>query len=56
MDLAENPGYIEDLREEILAVLKDNGKLDKTALYNLKKMDSIIRESMRLHSGGFSKS
>lgn len=53
IDLVQNPSYITDLRAEILAVLKENGKLDKTALFNLKKMDSVIRESMRLHSGGF---
>lgn len=56
MDLLENPEYIQDLREEIITVLKENGKLDKTALFNLKKMDSVMRESMRIHSGGFSES
>ena len=51
-DLAAIPGYIEDLREEILQVIKEDGpwtKWDKNAFYKLKKLDSFMRESQRFN-------
>ncbi|KAF2501141.1 putative cytochrome P450 [Lophium mytilinum] len=46
-DLAQFPEYIQPLREEVIAVLgKDGWK--KTSLYNMKLLDSAMKESQRL--------
>lgn len=47
IDLARNQHLIEPLREELVRVLGAEG-LKKTALYNLKLMDSVIKETQRL--------
>ncbi|KAK2728893.1 Dihydromonacolin L monooxygenase LovA 3 [Colletotrichum kahawae] len=47
IDLARNPELIKPLREEAVRVLGAEG-LKKTALYNLKLMDSVIKESQRM--------
>lgn len=49
MDLLQNPEYAQDLRDECVAVMKETGVMDKSALFKMKKMDSFLRESMRLH-------
>ena len=46
-DLAQNPEIIEPLRKEIIDVLTEGG-WKKTSLYNLKLMDSVIKETQRL--------
>lgn len=46
-DLVERPKYIKLLREEIEAHW-DGGELTKATLYNLKLMDSFMKESQRL--------
>ncbi|KAJ5605308.1 hypothetical protein N7510_010462 [Penicillium lagena] len=46
-DLALNPEYIEPLREEVLQVLKTQG-WKKTSLYNMKFLDSVLKETQRL--------
>ncbi|KAI3393338.1 hypothetical protein diail_4419 [Diaporthe ilicicola] len=46
-DLMAHPEYIQDLRDECVAVLKETGKMDKSALFKMRKMDSVLRESMR---------
>ncbi|KAL9568555.1 hypothetical protein ACKAV7_007357 [Fusarium commune] len=46
-NIAQHPGLFQPLREEITNVLTTEG-LKKTALYNLKLMDSVIKESQRL--------
>lgn len=50
-DFASRPDCIEPLREEIKQVLQDfNGILNNSALQRLKKkMDSFMKESLRLH-------
>jgi cytochrome P450 len=48
-DLVENPEYIALLREEIQAVWAKAGKWEKKTLFELKLMDSVLKESMRLH-------
>lgn len=48
-DLAAYPEYIEPLREEIKAVLAEDGSLKKTSLLKLKLMDSVIKESQRIN-------
>lgn len=47
LDLAKNPEIIQPLREEIVSVLGAEG-WKKTALYNLKLLDSCIKESQRM--------
>ncbi|KAF6843909.1 trichothecene c-8 hydroxylase [Colletotrichum musicola] len=47
IDLVRNQHLIEPLREECIRVLSAEG-LKKTALYNLKLMDSVIKETQRL--------
>jgi cytochrome P450 len=46
-DLAQNPEYIQPLREEVIEVLGKQG-WKKTSLYNLKLLDSVLKESQRL--------
>lgn len=54
LDLATHPEILESLRAEIREVLgKDGWK--KTALYNLRLMDSCIRETQRLKPIGMGK-
>lgn len=49
-DLLSHPEYVEPLREEVIAVLKETGgKFDKAALHRLVLMDSFMKESMRCH-------
>lgn len=45
--IASRPELFQVLRNEIVEVLGRDG-LKKTALYNLKIMDSVIKESQRL--------
>ncbi|KAH6720215.1 cytochrome P450 [Leptodontidium sp. MPI-SDFR-AT-0119] len=48
-DLLENPEYIPLLREEIKRVIEEDGKWEKSTLFKMKLMDSVLKESMRLH-------
>ncbi|KAF9630322.1 P450 monooxygenase [Lasiodiplodia theobromae] len=48
-DLVAHPEYIDDLREEITRVLKEDGGWKKTSLYKMMLMDSCMKESQRLH-------
>jgi cytochrome P450 len=52
-DLAGHPEYVEPLREEIEALLKEHG-WQKLTLMKMKKLDSFIKECLRLRmvSGG----
>ncbi|KAI8211232.1 Cytochrome P450 monooxygenase [Colletotrichum sp. SAR 10_76] len=47
IDIAMNPEILAPLREEVITVLGSQG-LKKTALYNMKLMDSVIKESQRM--------
>ncbi|KAI8239423.1 Cytochrome P450 monooxygenase eqxH [Colletotrichum sp. SAR 10_99] len=47
MDLAQHPELFQPLREELVRVLGTEG-LKKSALNNLKLMDSVLKESQRL--------
>ena len=47
-DIAVRPGLQDELREELEEVLVD-GKLPSTSLKELRKMDSVMRESFRLN-------
>ncbi|KAH6655942.1 cytochrome P450 [Truncatella angustata] len=46
-DLAQHPEYIEPLRQEAIKVLGEQG-WRKQSLYNLKLMDSVLKEVQRL--------
>ena len=52
--LIEHPEYIERLRGEIRVTLGEGG-WKKSSLYNLKLMDSVLKESQRLHMPDFGK-
>lgn len=45
--IAKNTEYFDELRREIIAVLSSEG-WKKTGLYNLKLLDSVIKEAQRL--------
>ncbi|GAP90671.1 putative trichothecene C-8 hydroxylase [Rosellinia necatrix] len=47
LDIAGNPDIIGPMREEIIRVVSEHG-WRKTSLYNLKLMDSVLKESQRL--------
>ncbi|KAJ3578021.1 hypothetical protein NPX13_g2546 [Xylaria arbuscula] len=46
-NLVQRPDLINDLRKEMISVLRAEG-LTKTALYNLKLTDSVLKETQRL--------
>jgi cytochrome P450 len=48
LDLASHPEYIQPLREEMEATIReDGGVMQKTTLRKMRKVDSFIRESFR---------
>lgn len=50
-DLADNPEYIPILREEVEQADRDeDGHLTKDAMFEMKRFDSFIKESQRLHA------
>nr|WNS47943.1 FunM [Talaromyces coalescens] len=51
LDLAEHPEYIEPLRAEIEAVLKEDG-WEKLSLYKMRLLDSVCKETQRLRPIG----
>ncbi|EED18614.1 cytochrome P450 monooxygenase, putative [Talaromyces stipitatus ATCC 10500] len=50
-DICEHPELIQPLREEIIAVMGTD-EFKRTSLYNLKLMDSVMKESQRLKPAG----
>ncbi|KAI1738428.1 cytochrome P450 [Xylaria scruposa] len=46
-NLVQRPKLIEDMRKEIIEVLQNEG-MTKAALFNLKLMDSVLKETQRL--------
>lgn len=53
-DLCMHPELIQPLREEAITVLGTGG-WKRTSLYNLKLMDSVIKESQRIKPAGMGK-
>lgn len=52
-DICSQPGLIATLREEIEAVLaKHEGRFSTKALYEMKLLDSVMKESQRMHMLG----
>ncbi|KAF4943605.1 hypothetical protein FGADI_13296 [Fusarium gaditjirri] len=48
LNLCQRPELLQELREEIISVLTAEGGLTKAAMYNLKLMDSVVKESQRM--------
>jgi cytochrome P450 len=57
-DLASYPQYIPELRAEIAEVSAEepDGKLKKIGMPKLRKLDSFIKESQRMHPLGMGNS
>ena len=55
LDLAQHPGILQPLQEEIIQSLRNSG-WKKTSLYNMKLLDSVIKESQRMKPAAISKS
>ena len=51
-NLIEHPEYIDCLRQEIRKVVGEGG-WKKSSLYSLKLMDSVLKETQRLHMPDF---
>ncbi|QPC78097.1 hypothetical protein HYE68_008849 [Fusarium pseudograminearum] len=47
-NLCRHPELFKPLRDELVTVLSRDGGMTKAALYNMKLMDSVIKESQRL--------
>lgn len=50
-ELLEHPDYIDRLRDEITQTLGTGG-WKKSSLYNLKLMDSVLKETLQVHAPG----
>ncbi|AEO62025.1 hypothetical protein MYCTH_2312925 [Thermothelomyces thermophilus ATCC 42464] len=50
-DIAQDPDILDELRHEMVQVLRDGG-WKKTSLYNMKLLDSVLKESLRLKPTG----
>ncbi|KAE8373091.1 cytochrome P450 [Aspergillus bertholletiae] len=48
-DLTAHPEYIQPLRDEIKAIINQDGILKKTSLTKMKLMDSVMKESQRIN-------
>ncbi|KAH8704638.1 cytochrome P450 [Phaeosphaeriaceae sp. PMI808] len=49
-DLCANPQYIDELRKELVEVLRSEAKWNKTTLLKFAKLDSLLKEPQRLNS------
>ncbi|CZT21185.1 related to cytochrome P450 monooxygenase (lovA) [Ramularia collo-cygni] len=48
-DLAGYPDFIAELRQEVIDVVGEGGRIDKATLPKLRKLDSFARESQRMN-------
>lgn len=48
-DMSSHPRYIDELREEIVKVLREDGGWKKTSLSKMKLLDSCMKESQRVN-------
>lgn len=48
-DLVDNPELIPELRQEIIDVMEEDKGWQKTSLYKLKLLDSVMKESQRIN-------
>ncbi|TID14720.1 putative cytochrome p450 protein [Venturia nashicola] len=51
-DIIDNPELIPELRKEIIAVMEEGQGWQKTSLYKLKLLDSVMKESQRINALG----
>ena len=54
-DIATRPEYVEPMRKELEAMIREEG-LSKVSIGKLRKLDSFIKESLRLSPIGACKS
>lgn len=47
-DLCAHPEYIDPIREEVIAVIKEDGVLEQKTLHRMRKLDSFMKESQRM--------
>ncbi|KAL3420412.1 hypothetical protein PVAG01_08911 [Phlyctema vagabunda] len=52
LDIAEHPEIMQPLRNEIVGILRADG-WKKTSLYNMRLLDSVLKESQRLRPIGY---
>jgi len=52
LDIAQHPEIMQPLRDEIVGILRADG-WRKTSLYNMKLLDSVLKESQRLRPIGY---
>ena len=55
-DLCAHPEYIEELRQEALQAVTEDGGWRKTTLTKMRKIDSFMKESQRVNPPSLSKS
>lgn len=55
-DLCAHPEHFQTLRQEISAVMAEDGGFHKTTLNKLRKMDSLLKESQRMNPPSLCKS
>lgn len=48
LQLAQRPDFVQELRDEIAGVLKAAGAWSKPALFNMKLLDSAVKEAQRM--------
>ena len=48
LDLAQHPEIFQPLREEIVRSIRSSGGWTKTSMYDMKLLDSVIKESQRV--------
>lgn len=53
-DLCAHPEYIRDLREEVVEAVALDGGWHKTTLTRMRKLDSFMKESQRVHPPSYS--
>lgn len=54
--MCEHPEYVPELREEVRRVVEEDHGWRKTSLTKLRKLDSFVKESQRLHPPSLRKS
>ncbi|PWY78246.1 cytochrome P450 [Aspergillus heteromorphus CBS 117.55] len=52
-DLTAYPEHIQPLRDEIAAVIHEDGVLKKSSLTKMKLLDSVLKEAQRMHPVGY---
>lgn len=51
-ELSIRPEYVELLREEVDQATRDHGEMSRSAIESMTKLDSFIKETMRLNPIG----